>query len=82
VSLIREMQLNIRLRQDASPLLRPLDQAQAVRAEIITDPHKFQFFRVRKTVKVKVIHPAIWQDIRLNQRISGTFYISLMAKRL
>lgn len=77
-----KVNFNIRVRQDTCALLRPFHRADGIVGKIITDPHKFEFLRIRQTVEIEVIHHQVLEGIGLHRGISWAFDIAAVTERL
>ena len=59
--------------QNPCPALRPLNQTDAVTAEIIPNAHVFQLLGMAEAVEVKMVNLTAGQLVRFHQGIGRTF---------
>src|SRR5690606_31085200 len=68
--------------EEAACTLRPFDQCECARIEVVAHAEELEFLRIGKAVKVVVQDLASRKLVRLDQRIGGALDLAFVAKRL
>lgn len=77
-----QMYPDVGRRQMACPMIRPLDQSDGARSELLGQPKIVQLSRVTEAVEIDVVHAVCGYHVRLYQRVGRTGYSPFMPQAL